>query len=254
MKHEATNPRDRNALILESVPAGSILGYLPRAISQHLGKLVKQDQLGSHAVVLELGSTPNAAINLDLEVQPTSGQLASCKFVPDLAILNLVKHSSRPIDFSSPNEADSRLTKHAENAALYLLAPSSPISLYIGKLVLQVWPEEEDCSQQLDELQEALSKAKQAAQEHSSGNLQRSTSGTGEKLRANFEVLLDSILDQDSHLLSSREHSLLTSYKVCIPKLCQANCDLQKGTTSTMHSEDARQSLLCFVICSQADS
>lgn len=68
LQHEMTNPRDRNALILESIPPGSTLGYLPRSVSQHLAPLVKQDTLGSLAKVLELGSSTTAAINIVLEV------------------------------------------------------------------------------------------------------------------------------------------------------------------------------------------
>ena len=68
LQHEVTNPRDRNALTLESIPPGSTLGYLPRSISQHLAPLVKQDMLGSSAKVLELGSSTTAAVNIVLEV------------------------------------------------------------------------------------------------------------------------------------------------------------------------------------------
>ena len=65
--------RDKNALLLESsVPPGSILGYLPRGISQYLAPLVKQEVLGSCATVLELGSTPTSALNIELEVSKVS--------------------------------------------------------------------------------------------------------------------------------------------------------------------------------------
>ena len=71
LQHEATNPRDKNALILESVPPGSTLGYLPRSVSQHLAALVKAGLLGSLARVMEVGSTNTAAVNIVLEVTQT---------------------------------------------------------------------------------------------------------------------------------------------------------------------------------------
>lgn len=72
-----TNVRDKNALLLESDPAGSILGYLPRGISLHLAPLVKQGAVRSLATVLELGQTPTSAMSITLEVNACRGYTAS---------------------------------------------------------------------------------------------------------------------------------------------------------------------------------
>ena len=68
IRHEADNPRDKNALLLVAGPPGGVLGYLPRLIAHHLGPLVRQGLLGSKASVLKLSTNDKAPISVDLEV------------------------------------------------------------------------------------------------------------------------------------------------------------------------------------------
>ena len=82
------------------------------------------------------------------------------------------------------------------------------------KTQVQIWRLSEDegsCSQRVAE---CLEKVKQAAESHRSDVLERSTSGTGEILRANFLLLLDAVLKQDHHLLDANELGFIETYRV----------------------------------------
>lgn len=70
LQHESANIKDKNALLLESDRPGSIWGYLPRGVSQHLASLVKEGSIGSCATITELGATATSAIGITLEVAP----------------------------------------------------------------------------------------------------------------------------------------------------------------------------------------
>jgi len=65
LKHQADNPLDENAIQLVS-PEG-ILGYLKKTPSQHLGPLLRNGVLGSHATVSGLGISACAPVDLSLE-------------------------------------------------------------------------------------------------------------------------------------------------------------------------------------------
>lgn len=77
-----------------------------------------------------------------------------------------------------------------------------------------MWPEVEKDDSSLESIEASLCKAKEASEKQSGTLIQRSSSGTGEKLRANFALLLDTILEQDSRLLSIEELATIQSYKV----------------------------------------
>ena len=79
---------------------------------------------------------------------------------------------------------------------------------------MQLWPQLADEDSQMEELQQKLLKAKAAAESVGSGALQRSGSGKGEILRSNFLLLLDAVMEQDSHLFSEEEHSVFETYRV----------------------------------------
>lgn len=79
---------------------------------------------------------------------------------------------------------------------------------------IQVWPLDVEDKESRGAIEDGLRKAKEAAERQSGVLIQRSSSGTGEKLRANFAVLLDEILEQDSHLLSKEELGIIQAYKV----------------------------------------
>ena len=66
----------------------------------------------------------------------------------------------------------------------------------------------------LDLIEASICKAEEASEKQSGSLIQRSSSGTGEKLRANFALLLETILQQDSRLLSIEELATIQSYKV----------------------------------------
>ena len=66
----------------------------------------------------------------------------------------------------------------------------------------------------MTELQQKLLKAKAAAESVGSGAMQRSGSGKGEILRSNFLLLLDAVMEQDSHLFSEQEQSVFDTYRV----------------------------------------
>ena len=84
--------------------------------------------------------------------------------------------------------------------------------------VLQLWPDDAIEPSRRALIIDSLQKAEQASGRLSGSMMQRSSSGTGEKLKSNFALLLDTILEQDSHLLSQEEHDLLQSYQVVPPK------------------------------------
>lgn len=77
---------------------------------------------------------------------------------------------------------------------------------------LKVWP----AQGMLDtrEVRKKLENAKIAADAQRSDALERSSSGTGQILRANFLLLLEAVLGQDSHLLDSNEMGFIETYRV----------------------------------------
>ena len=85
---------------------------------------------------------------------------------------------------------------------------------FLGLAESQVWPECEQKGSLYESIVESLAKANEASGRYSGSLIQRSSSGTGEKLRANFALLLDAILEQDSHLLSKEELDIIQAYKV----------------------------------------
>ena len=76
----------------------------------------------------------------------------------------------------------------------------------------QVWPV--DGVKDMSRLSEKLKKAKAAADAQRSDALERSSSGTGQILRANFLLLLEAVLEQDRHLLDLNELGFIETYRV----------------------------------------
>ena len=59
-----------------------------------------------------------------------------------------------------------------------------------------------------------LHAAAQAAQAAQEAMLQRTGSGTGDILRHNFQLLVQTVREQDAHLLVTQETDLLERFKV----------------------------------------
>ena len=81
--------------------------------------------------------------------------------------------------------------------------------------MLQVWPIDTSKEGRLD-VKEQLKKAQVAAEAQRSDALERSSSGTGQILRANFLLLLEAVLEQDQHLLDANELAFIETYQVCL--------------------------------------
>lgn len=75
----------------------------------------------------------------------------------------------------------------------------------------------EDCEADCKVSEEALERARAAAESHASLAAQRSSSGTGEMLRSNFVVVADLVEEQDGHLLTSKEKARTADFKVGPP-------------------------------------
>ena len=189
LRHEADNPRDKNALLLVAGPPGGVLGYLPRLLAHHLGPLVRQGLLGSKASVLKLSTNDKAPINVDLEVSLCA---KSCGF--DKACWLVALMTEAP-----PLLGPCLMRSHRQSG---------------GHCVLQLWPKLADGDTQMAEVQQKLLQAQAVAESAGSGALQRSGSGKGEILRSNFLLLLDAVMEQDSHLFSEEEQSVFDTYRV----------------------------------------
>lgn len=86
-------------------------------------------------------------------------------------------------------------------------------------MLRQIWPElGSEALEGSTAINDRLAKAKAAAE--NSASLQRSGSGTGEILRSNFLLLLDAVMEQDSHLFSKEEIQVFNTYRVCSPLQC----------------------------------
>ena len=79
---------------------------------------------------------------------------------------------------------------------------------------MQVWKESEG-EEHSEELEQGLASLQEAAVAHEQISLQRSSSGTGAVLRTNFLLLLDTVSEQDGHLLTAEEAGVFQAYQAC---------------------------------------
>lgn len=71
---------------------------------------------------------------------------------------------------------------------------------------------------------ESLRQAAAASDAHQAQNLQRVGSGTGDILRTNFLLLVDSVTQHDGHLLAAEELHKLSSFKARLQARLQFLC------------------------------
>ena len=67
-------------------------------------------------------------------------------------------------------------------------------------------------------IQQAIQQAAKACEAHHAQNLQRMGSGTGDILRTNFLVVVDTVVEHDGSLLVQDELNLLDTFKVVCPR------------------------------------
>lgn len=72
LEREATNPKDRNALLIMAAPPGGVLGYLPRRVAQHLSDMVERKLILSKATVTQLPVKSTSPVDIYLDVCPAA--------------------------------------------------------------------------------------------------------------------------------------------------------------------------------------
>ena len=118
------------------------------------------------------------------------------------------------------------------------LPPQQPVSA--GAACLQASPSWAPALQgeRRAKILRRLQDAAQAARVAQEASMQRSGSGTGDILRTNFLVLMQTVRQQDSHLLVAEELELLQRFEVAWPPPCAGlvyKSQMQRQKASSCH-------------------
>ena len=230
LRHDKLNPQDASAVMVLVEDTEALLGYVPRQVASVLCPLLTEGLAIIEGRVEALGRTSSAPVPVTLQVC-VLGCCCLCVMLPDCQqrrqFTVFLLHSSRPQRRQQACGMCSvaHLSLHARPAltaggqcsmpgSTRPLPPQQPVSA--GTACSQASPSWAPALQgeRRAKIWRRLQEAAQAARVAQEASMQRSGSGTGDILRTNFLVLVQTVRQQDSHLLVAEELELLQRFEV----------------------------------------
>lgn len=198
---EADNPRDKHATLVLDAGSGAALGHVPREVARLLGPLLAAQLVAVEGCVLEAPASSRASVPVEFQVG-AAGRWVACLYrggcVGEVGRgvmrAGCQSHHDPVVGGNSPT-------------------PSPPLT---GSHYPQAHPGSNPCNPQVQLLsdQEADVQAVAAA----ALRLQAATqpAASGDRLRANFDCVLEAVWQEDARLLDREEGDFRETFSVSV--------------------------------------